>query len=43
MDVYIKERLEAIKKAKTDDEIADILDEIYNDAFEDGANYSEAD
>lgn len=38
MDIYIKQKLEAIKKAKNDEEIVKILNKIYDDGFSDGAN-----
>jgi hypothetical protein len=35
---YIQGKFEAIKKAKSDEEIKEILDKIWEDGFSDGAN-----
>ena len=36
MDNYIKEKIESIKNAKTNEEIAKILDEIWHDGYDIG-------
>lgn len=37
-DKYVEKRRDAIKKSKTDEEIETVLNNIYNDGFEDGSN-----
>lgn len=38
LNQYTKPYVESIRKCKTDKEISDILDKVYSDGFEDGAN-----
>lgn len=38
IDVYLEKYLKAIREAKTDYEIAKLIDRAYFDGFEDGAN-----
>jgi hypothetical protein len=38
MNVYIKKYIKAIKSCQNDSELADVIDNIYNDGFDDGIN-----
>lgn len=38
MSVYIKKYIKAIKSCQNDSELADVIDNIYNDGFDDGIN-----
>lgn len=36
MDIYQKEKIKQIKEAKSDEELAKIIDDIYNDGEDNG-------
>lgn len=38
MNNYLRQNMQRIKKAKDNKEIADILNKVYSDGFEDGVN-----
>lgn len=37
-NAYIKKYVDMIRKAVTDEDIAEIIDKVYEDGFEDGTN-----
>ena len=43
MNKYLKNYLDCLKKLETDEEKLKILDKIYSDGFEDGANEGKED
>lgn len=40
-DAWLLTKLDFAKRCKTDDDFIDLINEIYNDAFIDGANNAE--